>query len=724
MAKAIYEWNLTAAANNFATADGGMPEGQTRKSLNNAARERMRATREFYDTGMEFGRLMRDPADGSAFTTAKLSDTEIRVTSGANDMSSYFTANRRIQTLTSDVVQASHFVDSVSFANPYTDVTIRTDAGYSVVPAGIDEVRLHQNPTLGRLAFQDTVPADFTVPTDNTDAAFAAALAIISAAGGGTLLLREDGPSILENSHSITFPCRIVGNGPQAGIKQDDAADLEQMLLITGVAVRDVQLEGFTVDGNRANQTGGTGNGIVVTDGAGRVTFRDLYVKSTRHHGVYLNNSSGATAVADVTFANYRAEDTGGDGIGSLDPNSDMDAIQVIGANIDSPGQEQTTSAGIKVLGRWTLSGIVITGLDLGGGSTQRGVWFGERLAADPNPQDAHNCSMSGFSISGTGGNARGVEIDGDDCVISGGVIEVTGGTSRGVFMGGSLGSQAPKRNRVSDVVITGANIGVLVQGTAIDNTVSVRTSGCTVDINTQGDQITIRDCELLDASDDSIQVVSGSNDVAIFGNLIDGAGVDGVDVASGAATVDIENNVFRNISGDAIEVDDAVTGWKAWPNEFRSISGSNLKVTGGVTDLSYDATHRARTFIEGVQQDNFGLVEIPLTGMNDVPFPIPPDGTRRFVVGLRLDIAIPNDDNTFRIRLGTALFSVSPGTIVADDTQTIDGAYWLTKMILTPAKDEKVSVTVDNLGGSDTHDVNANNDDVETYFEIEYLDG
>ena len=100
-----------------------------------------------------------------------------------------------------------------------------------------------------------------------------------------------------------------------------------------------------------------------------------------------------------------------------------MHAISAHNLSILSPGQEQVNSAGIRVAGQWELANIRVGDLDLGGGNTQRGIWFLERLAIDPNPQDAHQCTLTNFHVEGTGANARGVECHGERNMISNGKI-------------------------------------------------------------------------------------------------------------------------------------------------------------------------------------------------------------------------------------------------------------------------------------------------------------
>jgi hypothetical protein len=657
VSKEVYEWFRVAAQNNFPFADGGMPEGMDRQQVNDSDRERMRAFAEFYDThttstvGMEFLDLMRNPTDRTAFTVTRLSATVIRIASGVNDMSAYFNTDRRIQTYTAGAITDSLFVLSVSYSNPNTDVTIYSVDG-SEVTAGIDAVKLHVAATIGRLAFTDTVTLPFVIPAGLTDSEFDAALAAIDAAGGGILLLLG-GTHLLTSQKTIDHPVWILGRGRNySTIKCDDESNLESIFKLSTINSKYVRFSNFTLDGNRANQSSGVGDGILIDSRATLATFEDLEVISTRRHGLYLNNNSVTSDVFDIRMAKLDFRDTGGDGIGSADPQSSMFAIKASQITVENPGQEQTESAGIRVAGKWKLSDIDVFGLDLGGGNTQRGIWFLERLGLDPNPQDARLCSLSGFTISGTGGNTRGIECHGERIAISAGAISVSGAVSRGVLMGGTLGQQSPQFNSLNGVIIEDANIGVLLESTCTKVSIGsgVQTTSCTTGINVQGDNCDVRGARV-EGGGTGLKVGLVAVGVVVDNVYFDSVVGDAIDVASGALETQITGNTFRTITGDDI-VD----------------AGTNTVVNGNHPQVDI-----VQTVVTSGNQTISG--RDPISGLTALPFPgLGANGQRQFKVSALCEgtLGVQNPQDQAGLRLEICMGPL--GTIVDPVFAAISG--------------------------------------------------
>jgi hypothetical protein len=658
MSKELYEYFRVAAQNNFAFADGGMPEFMDRQQLNDSARERMRALREFYDTktdstvGMEFLNLMRNPTDGTAFTVTRLSATQIRIASGTNDMSAYFNTNRRIQTYTAGAVTDQLHVASVVYSNPNTDVTIYTVDG-STVTAGIDEVRLHASPTLGRLAFDSTVAFPFTIPAGLTDTDFNDALAIIAGQGGGILFLLA-GQHDLSTIKNIDHPIWIIGQGVDfSSCRATDGSNLAAMFDVNGLAASGVRFSNFAVYGNRGNQVSGDGDGFLIRNRASFVLFEDMYIASTRRDGVRIDNTSASSDITNVRLGNIGFDDNGGDGIRSLDPVSTMYGNFASKIWVNTPGQEQAESAGLRIAGQWNLSDIMVKNLNLGGGNTQRGIWFLERLAIDPNPQDAHLCTLSGFSIEGSGANARGIECHGERNSIGEGTISLSGGVSRGILMGGTLGQQTPQHNAVTNVLIEDANIGVLLESSCSKISIGsgVRTDACVTGMDIQGDSCEVKGARMQGGTT-GLKVAASASEAIIKDNVIDGQSGNGMEIAAGATDTLVGGNTFRDITGKGILNADSSTVWWKPLNHFDNVTGFNIDENGGI---EYDGTSLRKVII-GVDQLNFGGADVPVTGMSDIPFPVPPDGTRTFLIHCCLGISWEStlDDLEVELRTGT----------------------------------------------------------------------
>jgi len=473
MAKEVWEYPEAASDMDFDTADGGMPEGMDRDQVNNAARERMRALRNLYYDNLEYLDIMRNPTDGLLYTVSRLSTTVIRIASGANDESAFFKTGRRIKTTTVGVDTDFLFVDSASYSNPNTDVTVTT----ATVTAGIDGVQLYSAAELGENAFTTGVLGNFTIPQAETAAGIQDAYTSLSPGGGTILLLGETYNLETQLVFDAAYNVTILGQGESSSImRANDNTDQPETIKVDGGAGGWVRLVGCTVDGNRANQTSGAGDGVLIMDDADQSSMDHLEIIGTRGSGMRVSGS-GASSITNIEISNISMRDIGGSGLFSDDANDVNTTVSVVGVYIDGFGLETTLSTlnyGIFATGKgWKISGLRCENLNLGGGFTQVGCGFGERLAADPNPQDGRYSVLSSIYVSGTGNNAVGIACNGEQNSVTGGVIRLTGVNSSGVSLNGSGGSRAPKYNVISGMVFSGMNIGVLLSEAADSNVIS-----------------------------------------------------------------------------------------------------------------------------------------------------------------------------------------------------------------------------------------------------------
>lgn len=567
MAKEVYEWALTNPGNGLISpVDGGMPEGMPRSSVNDAGRERMRAQRQLYDTGMEWLNLMRSTVDQTAFVVQQLSSTEIRIVSGTDDMSSYFSTTRRLRVQTAGAPPTNVtdlFVASVVYSNPNTDVTIDTTTG-DTVPAGIDEIFLLSITTLGKLAFKDTIPSNFVTPAGFTDTNFSDALALIDANGGGILLL-DIGTYAITTTHTIDFPIIIMGQGQGASIlRQGNAADLDAMLEFVdpalSCAIYDV---GF--NGNRSNQTAGDGDGIWIHDGAQQITLRDCFIENTRGHGIRIDNEFlAALRIDSIWIEDCVLLNVGRDGIHMDDARNSMLDIFLSGVLIQAPGQLAgvTDSYGILSAGSSVMSNIAVSALDLNSPSVQRGIGIEQQSGG--GVADGRRTSINGFTIIGIGQDARGVEMSGRQSEISNGNIQLTGSVSRGIIIGGDGTTETPIQNVVTGVTLLKCNVGVLAEsradGVLLDG---VYVRNCDNGMILQGDNVDVSGC-VLDASVSGemltgIAVQSGASHTYIHGTTVRNATTASFDVQSGALdTIVSENHHSTNFG--AVPLADAGT--------------------------------------------------------------------------------------------------------------------------------------------------------------------
>lgn len=713
MTRSVAEWALTDAGNNFDVADGGMPEGQPRKSVNNSTRERMRALRQLYDTGMEWLDLMRNPTDQSAFVVSRLSATEIRIASGATDMSSYFNVGRALQTLTAAAVTDSPlFVLSVVYSNPNTDVTIFTADG-DAVTAGIDQVLLHAAADLGRLAFDSTIDSDFVVPADYTDAAFAAALT--AAAASNRIVLLQTGTYALTQSHTIPQGVQIWGRGIQASggsiLRVDDGADVSEILkLSTGCALRNL-----AIDGNKANQTAGTGHGLDFAFGPILVAIEDVLVTQIRGDAI----RNGGAAMRDCVFDRVHVLFPDGYGFLLTDPSDTLAGQRLSNILVEGCGTGVgiNDSAAIAIAGEGVLSNITIRSLNSSDGSkTQRGIWFLERLAASTPFDGARGCTLSGFRIEGTGQNVRGVQLAARNCAVTGGAIDLTGSVSRGVVVGGSGAQELPEKNVVGDVTIRNANVGVLLQGTATKNKIDVSVSNCNIGVIVQGD---------------SNRISGHYHDMASHG----------INVQSGADENVVQDCVLEDIVGDGVRLDlGAGVNNIVWPNRFRSITGFNLNVVSALGSVEYQGDTLRRFALPTGTPQTIETFEFVVAGMGGIAFPIPTNSSRRFRVSVHTAVRSQGNELTLRLRKGLAgglgdavvAFKITQRTSPSDTTVY---EHSLKELVVTPAAEELLTVSQFAFSNN-TGRLQANGYDPDlglfglewalfrSYLEIEYLDG
>lgn len=681
MAREIQEWPTAAADMDFDIADGGQPEGMKRSDVNNSGRERMRALRNFYDDGSEFLDLMRNPTDGSAFVVSKNGPNGIRIASGATDMSSFFNVNRRVRLTDAGATLDDFNVVSASYSNPNTDVVLD-----STTSSDTDGVLLHAGRSLGLLAWEDSTAADFVAPTADTAAGIQAAYASLSPDGGTILLARGvtydlEAQLLFDGDYSV----QIWGQGTGSSILLATAAtNLSAAIVIDGTNGGRISFEGFTLDGNRSGQTTGTGDGFFIQDGAKKTRFDNVEILSTRGNGIVLFGNPSSSIVIDSTLiSNVVMDDIGGNGILASDQSTVDNSNTIDNLRVNNFGQEtgiSATSSGVEIAGEgWTLSNIRCTGLDLGGGFTQTGITFGERLAIDPNSQDARNCTMAGFYVEGTGVQSVGVAVNGEFNAISAGTIKMSGSTSYGIWMNGTGGARTPQYNVIDGVSIHGTNVGVLLAEASDFNALSnlsifhPLTNGVLIQ---GGDDNRFSDIYINGnfISTPAVDLQTGST-----GNVFDGLQIHDVADEGFRNSSGSTNNTLRNMSTDNVDtgifVSSTTTGFTADGIRCLNLdaasyvmqaqsgsSGSKLmNTTHTVGNLFSDPGEDIKfTNCEGldgaVSDTDSGTGETGSKLFGSVTLSPPPNGTRQYqLTGEIFSTAASGDLLSMEFNLGSA---------------------------------------------------------------------
>ncbi len=616
MTRQVESWNETPAANDFDIDEGGAPPNHARTKVDDSNRERMSALATLYQSGLEWLDLLRDPLDRSiSFPVAKASDTTIDITSGTNDLSSLFNTGRRIKTTTAGVDTDEIEVLSVAYANPTTTVTIYSAQG-DTVTAAIDGLLLHAGAALKRFAFRDTLPSQYILLNGLTDADFAAALAQVVADGGGTILLPV-GTVALTGQHSIPIDCRILGQG--IGISILDSSSNTETSILDVASGFNTHFESFTLIGG-PGAGAGTEHGIFFhTGGVADSRIKDVLFQLIEGDAIRFE---GCTIVREVIISGCTIESPGGNGIYCDDDNTSGKRCSISDCTMSSfGGQVASVSYGIRVAGQWEISNISISGLDFAGPLQQVGLALWEKVAANPNEQDAHHCSVSGISVAGTGAEARGIDMNGRFCSVTGANIDLTGASTTGVRVGGTLGSQLAQNNKLSASSITAA-VGYDATNTAAKNNSVVGCSfqdcGIDVRLGASGGGL-IADNVMSDATaagDASILVVSGDN-YLIRGNRISGCAGDGIDVQTGSTGCRVSQNEVTDAAGS-----DYVNGAGSGGVFLRNAPFTDEVVVHQTANVT--------------RANNPGTSD--LTGLSAIDFPTGdggPDGAKRYEVTL-----------------------------------------------------------------------------------------
>lgn len=540
MSLEISQWNRNANLNDFDDADGGMKEGMKRSGVNDSGRERMRAHAEYYDDP-EFLDLMRDQTTRAPFTVTRLSANVVRITSGAEDVSAKFPTDRRVRMLEAGT-PTDTFVAGATYSNPNTDVTV-----VATVPALIDSITLHHSSTLKKLAFANEVADLAVTPEGFTNADVDAALAIIQAAGSGTLLLLE-GTYTIDGAKTITVPIKIIGQGIGVTITKLGATYPDSQVWFFAIpASKTSSMSALTIDGSVGTGAVGVLNAIRA-GGADSNFFVDrVEVKDTETTGVIFQ-APGLDFFS--RFTECRFDNIGTDGAKVEDISTESFSVGFSGCSFNDTGQLVNDSGAIKAAGKVLVDDCIITGLDRGGAAVQRGVWLTERLAVDPNGQDGRFSTVTGCTISGSGQNARGIECDGRRNTVSVNALDMSGSVSRGIFLGGTGGQQDPRGNAITGNVITNANIGIETESSVRDNNLdSNNIYNCTTGLSVRGDNNSHTGNKFRDCGTDII-IQAGSVENAV--SAVDSKGATtSLSVLSGA-----DRNYFS-----ALSIKNATTG-------------------------------------------------------------------------------------------------------------------------------------------------------------------
>lgn len=617
-----------------------MPPGMPRTEVNDAARVRMAALADFYNEGIEWLDLLRNPGQPDVqYAVSKGGDNQLLVTSGAWDMSYVFEVGRLLRLTDGGVPGADVRVASVSHSPPHTIVETRTTG--PIVPAGTDGCLLHSIVALGELATLDSVPDNWIIPDGFTDADFAAALARIPAEG--YTIFFPGGRYQLESEHDIPVGARLIGDGTKAVFEAEGLA-VSYVLKLQGTC----HIENILFE---YGATGPTGHILFADAYLQYVSLKNVKIQSSAEDGIHFEAGARYVSMDNVIVNSPR-----GNGIYIADPDTNTESVHLYGCHVSSPG---AFAAGFKTYGMWLqgqfeVAACSVTGLDGGGAHPQVGFHLHERVAIPPNEQDARFLSVVGCYVGGSGASSVGVEMDGRKCTFASGSIDLPGASSLGVQIGGTLGLQKADHNRITGNSIRAA-VGVDQTNTNADaNLITGNVfSGCATDVRISGTGTTVLGNVCDGSSSDSILLTSTASRARVVDNRLLAPGDGGIKVAAGADDVRVSDNHIYYAVGHGIEVEAAnrvvITG-----NELDLAGGDGILIGAGATAVRVCGNHcEATAGVDYNNQagagtvfiDNYPLDQESVTNAagatvgwvyQNIPFPAGdggPDGVSRYVV-------------------------------------------------------------------------------------------
>jgi hypothetical protein len=591
MSKEIYEWDATAAANDFLPADGGWPEAMSRKNVNNAAREDLSTLRRWHDD-MEWQVVRtQGPDAGDIGSFARLSTTQFTITLTGVDLTSFFPAGRLLQItdgggagvdIVTQVVSSSYDTVAVTTVNTSVATARAMDVASS-------DVLAYFSKSAGSLALEE-FQSNFFVPESADDVGIQAAIDDAVSAGGGTVLLTLA-------SYTLDASITMTGNGvkllasvPEAELVASNGADLDQLLILGG----DGHIEGVKFNGFDAGRAAGNGYGIRIDTTTSPSILNCVFASGLE--GIHLSSAT----VDDLTIQgcvfggieNYHIKSEAA---------TELDVGAITGCHFNMSSMVGPSPAVIYVSGWWTIANNVF--FNGGAGAfTPRAIWLWNETGTD---NGGRRCAVTGNSIDMDNGlQGTAIEVGGRDCSITGNSITV-GAQAVGIDINSITGGQIIDGNVVSGNSITGG-----LQGIKLNSL----TSGNLISGNLVADAATAIWCESqagatiegnhLKGGSHGVQIRTPSLDVTVKGNTVTGASVNGIYTNGAVDQARIYDNTILGATSKGIQISATSTNCFVVRNHIDNAT-TGIEIVAGA-----DAT-----IIRGNHVENFSAAISDLGG-------------------------------------------------------------------------------------------------------------
>ena len=666
----LQDWSMNANLNNFATADGGMPENMARSLVNDTVREQMAQIRRWYDAPDWL-----DLTQGAVIQ--RVSATQIRVV--AFDATPYATAGRRIKVQTAGLPPTQVTEAFILSSAPSGADTLIDFATTVTIPSGIDELFFFISGEFGELAYTDSLGTiDFFVPATEDSTGIQQAIDDAFTAGGGVVLMKGESYDIT-SALEIKTKVTLWGRGPAATVLIVNVASPPNVDYVIGTEGANWwHLKDFAIEGSASSQTAGAGHGIYaksLNSGVSNCSIDNVYVSNSYGTGIYLESS--LFALTTIAISNVGVATPNADGIHLDDAGDHLNAISIVNTHVAGPGQDPLVLdyAGFRLGGNFTLTNVHVYSIDKGGAQNGRG--FVMKPTGITGTLGADRSTLTGFQVYGTGASARGVEIQGRNCVVSDGVVDLTGSAATGVYLlnpNAGLGISADF-NVVRGISTKNVDNGVTIEGNVKDTLVQ----GC------QFDDVTIG---ISNAGDNNTLIDNNIKTTVL-------AGTSGIIVTQTADRTSVSGNTIRE-AATGLEIEDGATRTRVGPNVFIDCTTPILDSanTGVVSNVSVQNPQTELTLVKGT-----GQVGVSPAELADIEYPhYLPNGFRSYRLSGGVWIA-DRQNMTLNISSGPLGTSSDPviGTAVAAGAAASPGAnvtaLWIRDVFYTPAIGESVTL-------------------------------
>ena len=537
--KEIYELDAVAAANDFAAADGGSPEGQTRKSVNDSRRENMATMRRWYDDQEWIVVRIQGPLAGDIGVFSRVSATQFTISLSGVDLSGYFTDGRIIKIVdgvSSGVDLITQVNGNATYSDPLTTVNIKaTDS----MVAGSTDAQTYISSIARGLSLRD-VETDFYIPTTADDEGLQAACDAAAAAPGGTVLMIHQVYAI---NAKISIPdgsIRLLGALPNTIIQADAASDLSSLVELND-ASEAVVFENIIFKAEHSTQSSGNNYGVEIL-AASKPQFKNCVFDDCRI-AIHLNASSTDDIGIDgCKFVDYKLHAIAGTGP------TNTHSGHITDCRFDGAGVDETDPAAIKLSGEWSISGCTFE--NMGHASlAARAIWMENKTGTR---NGAYQSRAVGNRIDGSNAaNFTGIEVGADYCTASGNVIRCATSTGTGIHLISRTGGQNAEGLSITGNSIEGGALGISAndltrKSTISGNSVLLGVAGSCIEL--AGGSNTTVSANTLRGGNKGVLVSGAASENFISGNAITGAVTTAVEVADTASDTYIVDNEFESV--------------------------------------------------------------------------------------------------------------------------------------------------------------------------------